>query len=994
MQQKEKEEHRFIFYEINSLIRFYLKVIKNKNGGSMNSFTMELKHSFIQRRSYQNIISILVAFWLFTSSLTAQHIPSDERSDPNFRAKNQLESNNVRTTLFNYGLTGREGAVPITEQTPYEWYKNTGQVYLALTGPCIGAEVVDENGDTIHIVDVFHYRNSPQGEPWTFEPIPGYFNETIFKIASSDDPSTWPAFWPDRMSDTTDPGWAGSWDGYFGKNVLIDGQELYFKFTDDLYDKYSYYPDTTDLTRKGLGLIISGRAIAFNEDFLKDIVFYSYKIKNDGTKPLNKLGLSLWWADFVGGEGSENMIGYDLSKNFIWSFNKDNRSPDPAFYDEPVGAVSLSILKYPESGLTFNNIQYLPSNIWPPEEPDEFLWDMFFTPGYFVDTSSIGEGDYIAYATINYFSLQPGETKEILFAVSLANGPSKDPFHTIRRNRITGQYYAAIAALQADFIFDTYSVDIVSPSNGQTFESNVNISWTANGASNRIADYIYYSSDNGDSWSFLAVDSSASGNYNWNTENYPDGIMFKIRIISVSENGSAVGVSDGIFKINKSNVNALPQVYITSPLPNSVISGDYTISLISGDADNEPVQVDMFFKIGKYYSWELLADNVQNNYYEFDSRQLPNTDDFYLKAIVTSNSDSGFYRVKHIIVNNIRTIYPDSTLLLYDNTPATGIFEVRVVNPSGLTGDDYVTVFEQLNNILVYDVVNLTTGQKLVDDATEINGNFEGPYFDGLRLFIDNEPLQEIDSLSGWNNEGIFPVYFSPHFLHPQWNPPKRSDYRIEIEELGIDTSMFWIYYGNTLPAVPVNFKVYNLSEGRYVDFAFYELDFTEGSGHFTRTSNGMPDYIFLLETSQPDTLSNIISLDDCDSCSNPQTGDIYLHYITKPFYAGDSILFSTQNITTVLDEHSQPVEFNLEQNYPNPFNPTTKIKFQLPTKAYVQLEVYDILGRRISTLINKEMNAGTYESEFEGRRFASGVYIYRIQAGSFVSSKKMILLK
>ena len=164
------------------------------------------------------------------------------------------------------------------------------------------------------------------------------------------------------MSDTTDPGWAGSWDGYFGKNVFIDGQELYFKFTDDLYDKYDYYPDTTDLTRKGLGLIVSGRAIEFNEDFLKDIVFYSYKIKNDGTKPLNKLGLSIWWADFVGGEGQDNMIGYDLSRNFIWSFNKDNMSPDPAFGDEPVGAVSLSILKFPEEDLSFNNIQYLPSN--------------------------------------------------------------------------------------------------------------------------------------------------------------------------------------------------------------------------------------------------------------------------------------------------------------------------------------------------------------------------------------------------------------------------------------------------------------------------------------------------------------------------------------------------------------------------------------------------------------------------------------------------------
>jgi hypothetical protein len=948
--------------------------------------------SFAFKNNYH--IFLIIFSLLVIPTIKAQHIPSDERSDPNFRARNQLECNNVRTTVFNYGLTGRESAVPITEQTPYEWFKNTGQVYLAMTGPCIGAEVIDENGDTIHIVDVFHYRNSPQGEPWTFEPIPGYFNQTNFRIASSDDPSTWPAFWPDRMSDTTDPGWTGSWDGYFGKNVIIDGQEFYFKFTDDLYDKYEYYPDTTDYSRKGLGLIVSGRAIEFNEDFLKDIVFYSYKIKNDGTKPLNNLGISMCWADFVGGEGQDNILGYDLDRNFIWSFNKDNRSPDPAFGDEPVGAVSLSILKFPESGLSFNNIQYLPATIWPLEESDEFLWDMFFTPGFFVDTSSIGEGDYNAYASINYFSLQPGEAKEILFAVSLANGPFEDQNHSIRRNRIVGQYYAAIAALQADFVFDAYNVEITSPSDGQTFSSNVNINWTTNGATNRIADYIYYSSNNGDSWNFLAVDSSTTGNYNWNTENYPDGILFKIKIISVSENGSAVGVSNGIFKINKINTNALPQVYITNPEPNSIISGDYTISLISGDADGDPVQVDLLYKIGRYYDWQLLAEDVQNNLFEFDSRALPNTNDFYLKAIVTSNLDSGFYQVKHINLNNTRTIYPDSTLILYNDTPATGIFEVRVANPPGLTGDDYVTVFEKPNNVLVYDVVNLTTGLKLVDDATEINGNSEGPYFDGLRLFIDNDPLEEIDSLSGWNNEGVFPVYFFPHFVFLQWNLPKRSDYRIEIEELGTDTSLAWIYNGIILPSIPVNFKVYNLSEENYIDFAFSEQEFSGGEGYFTRTSNGMRDYIFLLESSQPDTLSNMITLNNCDYCSNPQEGDIYYHYITKPFYAGDSIFFSTQNITSVIDEHFQPDEFSLEQNYPNPFNPITKIRFQIPIKTYVQLEVYDILGRKVSTLIKKEMNAGVYETEFNGSKFASGVYIYRIQAGSFISSKKMILLK
>ena len=496
---------------------------------------------------------ILVTLWLFTSSLTAQHIPSDERSDPNFRAKNQLESNNVRTTVFNYGMTGREGAVPIYEQTPYEWYKNTGQVYLALTGLSIGAEVVDENGDTIHIVDIFHYRESPMGEPWTFEPIPGYFNQTNFKIASSDDPSTWPPFWPDRMSDTTDPGWAGSWDGYFGKNVLIDGQELYFKFTDDLYDKYEYYPDTTDYTRKGLGLIVSGRAFEFNEDFLKDIVFYSYKIKNDGTKPLNKLGLSIWWADFVGGEGQDNMIGYDLSRNFIWSFNRDNYSPAPAFGEEPVGAVSLSILDFPEEDLSINNLQYLPVNVWPVQYTDEYIWDTFFTPGFIVDTSSIIlPGDYNAYVTINYFSLQPGETKEIIFAVSFANGPVTDPYHSIRRNRLIGQYYAALAALQGGFNFNAYDVDIISPSNGQTYTDSLNIIWSVNGANDRIADYLYYSTDNGDYWNYLDVDSSFSGSYNWNTQNIPNGTSNKIMIISASENGTAIGINDGVFTIDNS----------------------------------------------------------------------------------------------------------------------------------------------------------------------------------------------------------------------------------------------------------------------------------------------------------------------------------------------------------------------------------------------------------------------------------------------------------
>lgn len=86
--------------------------------------------------------------------------------------------------------------------------------------------------------------------------------------------------------------------------------------------------------------------------------------------------------------------------------------------------------------------------------------------------------------------------------------------------------------------------------------------------------------------------------------------------------------------------------------------------------------------------------------------------------------------------------------------------------------------------------------------------------------------------------------------------------------------------------------------------------------------------------------------------------------------------------------------DYALEQNYPNPFNPSTKIKFQLPKDGFVTLKVYDILGKEIATLINEEKSQGKYEVNFNASNLSSGVYIYKIQAGDFVSSRKMILLK
>jgi len=88
------------------------------------------------------------------------------------------------------------------------------------------------------------------------------------------------------------------------------------------------------------------------------------------------------------------------------------------------------------------------------------------------------------------------------------------------------------------------------------------------------------------------------------------------------------------------------------------------------------------------------------------------------------------------------------------------------------------------------------------------------------------------------------------------------------------------------------------------------------------------------------------------------------------------------------------PSTFTLEQNYPNPFNPSTTIKFQVPNSSFVNLKVYDILGNEVATLVNEEKPSGTYEVSFDAKGLSSGIYFYKLQAGSFVETRKMILMK
>jgi hypothetical protein len=98
--------------------------------------------------------------------------------------------------------------------------------------------------------------------------------------------------------------------------------------------------------------------------------------------------------------------------------------------------------------------------------------------------------------------------------------------------------------------------------------------------------------------------------------------------------------------------------------------------------------------------------------------------------------------------------------------------------------------------------------------------------------------------------------------------------------------------------------------------------------------------------------------------------------------------------ITDVEQLTGFPKVFALSQNYPNPFNPSTTLSFSLPSRSFVTLNIFDLLGREVATVVSEEFPAGTYSRQWNASNISSGIYFYRLKAGSFIEIKKLVLLR
>ncbi|MBZ0184077.1 MAG: T9SS type A sorting domain-containing protein [Melioribacteraceae bacterium] len=155
------------------------------------------------------------------------------------------------------------------------------------------------------------------------------------------------------------------------------------------------------------------------------------------------------------------------------------------------------------------------------------------------------------------------------------------------------------------------------------------------------------------------------------------------------------------------------------------------------------------------------------------------------------------------------------------------------------------------------------------------------------------------------------------------------------------------------------------------------KVGFVEGHG----TSNSPKEYTFI-DDKTSEVLGNLGGLDG------------KLQYRLKQIDFDGKFEYSETITVESFRATNLPTEFALQQNYPNPFNPTTSIEYSVPSREYVILKVYDVLGNEVVTLVNEQKSAGHYKVSFNAINLASGLYIYRIQVGEFNSVRKMMFIK
>lgn len=282
-------------------------------------------------------LSVLFMAGVVSAQTLFPVVPKEQRSNFGYERSGTHDANNIRTSFYNYGMVGDYPSDPINVDLStfhsVEVPKGNGMNYSDGITPFVLAKINKANSEIDWIMET-GFRERQQLVIGTlrqirFEPRPGYFQ--IDKSINKDESPamshlarTWPNEWIDKLNDVTDPGWRGSWNGYFGKRIVAE-EESYFVMDDDAYRIPGFYPDYRDSTRRGLGMRVEVRGFQWSNPQAGNVIFWHYDIANEGTTDyLDNIIFGIYMDSGVGGSA----IGCDPLPE---------SDDDNAFYDKSFG---------------------------------------------------------------------------------------------------------------------------------------------------------------------------------------------------------------------------------------------------------------------------------------------------------------------------------------------------------------------------------------------------------------------------------------------------------------------------------------------------------------------------------------------------------------------------------------------------------------------------------------------------------------------------------
>jgi len=582
-------------------------------------------------------------------------------------------------------------------------------------------------------------------------------------------------------------------------------------------------------------------------------------------------------------------------------------------------------------------------------------------------------------------------------------------------------------------VFNIVQLNLTYPTAGANLgiTSQIDITWES-GLINNIK--IEFSTNNGTDWINIVSSTAASpGSYSWIVPNTPSDEC-KMRITDTSD-PLITSETAGTFTI------FIEDIYARLLMDSVIVQFPSYVNVLFHALDEDFKGIENLLP----YEFEAREDGVVIS--PAESRlQVGGIDqiDLDLKTVLLlDNSTSvqpNLQQIKDAAIALINTKLPEQEIALYVfsenpvliqdftadvSTLINAVNSITVGFPTTNLYGSIITALSRWEDSVTLELIKQGFLVLLTDgDDTQVTSTLSQVlqargdkkiYAIGLGSDLNMSILEQIGNAGAFNiidiNEllALFVeiqqdlIAFTNSFYWLNYVSPKRGDFdhtlRISITNnlnSGSDSYMettfnsdgfYSIYFGITVNATPQN------------PLGVDEITIPANANVIVKietpfTFNIKP-YQFIIED---EDLLSIVSLPDITeynflgSALQGQSTTVTINDITNGYTKTLTVNFSA--VTAVEDEETIPLEYSISQNYPNPFNPSTIINYGLPEQAQVTLNIYNILGEKVATLINEVQQPGYYKIEFNASYLTSGIYFYRINAGEFSEVKKMILLR